>query len=134
MAKRIIPQITGIIEARAAAVQADIDKAEASRAASEAAVAAYEEALGKARAKAGAIAAETRSRVNREIDDARRAAEGQLNQRLELAEKHVEDVKMVALAHVHSIAIETTGALVDSLIGSVPNDEVTAAVSNAEKA
>jgi F-type H+-transporting ATPase subunit b len=133
MSKRIIPQISGIIEARAAAIKADLEQAEASREASEAAGAAYAAALAAARAKAGSIAAETRNRVNHDIDSNRRAAEAQLADRLALAEKHVDDVKKAAVGHVSSIAIETTNALVDSLIGSVSHDEVVAAVAAAEK-
>jgi F-type H+-transporting ATPase subunit b len=78
MAKRIIPQITGITENRAAVIQADIDQAETAREASEAAVTAYEAALSAARLKAGVIAAETRNRVNKEIAGKRHAAEAQL--------------------------------------------------------
>ena len=55
MSKRIIPQISGIIEARAAAIKADLEQAEASREASEAAGAAYAAALAAARAKAGSL-------------------------------------------------------------------------------
>jgi F-type H+-transporting ATPase subunit b len=133
MSKKIIPEITGIIEARAETVKADIEKAEASRDASEAAVAAYEASLAAAKAKAQSIAAETRARVGREIAGERHAAEAQLANRLELAEKHVSDVKAIALAHVGSIAVEATSALVDTLVGPANPDEVAAAVASAEK-
>lgn len=129
MAKKVIPQIGGILEARAARIAGDLAEAEKAKAATDAAIASYEAALAAARSKANAIAHETRTRVGREIDGRRHAAEAVLNGKLADTEKHIADVKRIALDHVSVIATETTEAVVEALIGKVSRDEAAAAVA-----
>ena len=76
-----------------------------------------------------AIAHETRSKVAREIDGRRHAAEAQLSAKLSDTEKHIADVKRIALDHVSTIATETTEAVVEALVGKVSRDEAAAAVA-----
>lgn len=129
MAKKVIPQIAGILEARAAKIAADLVEAEKAKADTDAAIASYEASLAAARNKANAIAHETRSKVAREIDGRRHAAEAQLTAKLSDTEKHIADVKRIALDHVSTIATETTEAVVEALVGKVSRDEAAAAVA-----
>lgn len=129
MAKKVIPQIAGILEARSAKIAGDIAEAEKAKGETDAAIASYEAALASARAKANAIAHETRTRVGHEIDGKRHAAEANLNAKLADTEKHISDVKRVALDHVSVIATETTEAVVEALIGKVSRDEAATAVA-----
>lgn len=129
MAKKVIPQIAGILEARAAKIAGDLVEAEKAKADTDAAIASYEASLAAARNKANAIAHETRSKVAHEIDGRRHAAEAQLAAKLTDTEKHIEDVKRIALEHVSTIATETTEAVVEALVGKVSRDEAVAAVA-----
>lgn len=129
MAKKVVPQISGIFAARAERIAADLKNAEAAKASTDAAIVAYEAALAAARVKANTIAHETRTRVGREIDGQRHAAEARLAEKLAETERHIADVKRVALDHVSVIAVETTEAVVEALIGKSNRDEAAAAVA-----
>lgn len=129
MSKKVIPQIAGILEARAARIASDLVEAEKAKAETDAAIASYEAALAAARAKANAIAHETRTRVSHEIDGRRHAAEALLSDKLADTEKHIDDVKRIALDHVATIATETTEAVVEALMGRISRDEAVAAVA-----
>ncbi len=129
MAKKVIPQIGGILEMRAAKIAGDLVEAEKAKAETDAAIVSYEAALAAARSKANAIAHDTRSKVAHEIDGRRHAAEAQLTAKLADTEKHIADVKNMALEHVSAIATETTEAVVEALIGRVGRDEAAAAVA-----
>ncbi|MBS1166814.1 MAG: atpF2 [Proteobacteria bacterium] len=129
MAKKVIPQIGGIFEARAAKIAGDLVEAEKAKAETDAAIVSYEASLAAARNKANAIAHDTRSRVAHEIDGRRHAAEAQLAAKLSETERHIADVKNIALDHVSTIAVETTEAVVEALVGKVGRDEAAAAVA-----
>lgn len=129
MAKKVIPQIGGIFEARAAKIAGDLVEAEKAKAETDAAIASYEASLAAARNKANAIAHDTRSKVAHEIDGRRQAAEAQLAAKLSDTEKHIADVKNIALDHVSAIATETTEAVVEALLGKVGREEAAVAVA-----
>lgn len=129
MAKKVIPQISDILEARASKIASELVEAERAKAETDTAIASYEASLAAARNKANAIAHETRSKVAHEIDGRRHAAEAQLAAKLADTEQHIADVKKIALDHVSAIATETTEAVVEALVGKVGRDEVTAAVA-----
>lgn len=129
MAKKVIPQIGGIFEARAAKIAGDLVEAEKAKAETDAAIVSYEASLTAARNKANAIAHDTRSKVAHEIDGRRHAAEAQLAAKLTETEKHIADVKNIALDHVSTIAVETTEAVVEALLGKVGRDEAAEAVA-----
>ena len=134
VAKKIAPRIGGIIETRRDRIQGDLAEAERARAETDAAIAAYEQALAEAKGRAGAIAAETRDKVTKEVDARRHAAEAELSARLAAAETDIAVIKTKALAEVDGIATETTEAIVDALIGRGSRDEAATAVAAVRKA
>ena len=129
-----IPRIGGIIEARRSRVEGDLAEANRLKEQSDAALAAYEKSLADARARAQALANETRDRLNAEAEQARRALEAELNARLAKAEQTIAATKTAAMAHVRDIAIDTATAIVERLIGTAPaGNAVQAAVADALK-
>lgn len=72
LSKKILPRMSGILETRQDRIGADLAEAERFRAETDAAIAAYEQALAEAKAKAGAIATETREKVTADLDSAAR--------------------------------------------------------------
>jgi F-type H+-transporting ATPase subunit b len=119
----ILPRVGGIIEARRDQVSEDLAAAQRFKTESEAALAAYEKALADARARAQALANETREKLNADLEARRHALEAELNLKLAEAEKQIADTKMAAMANVKIIAAETAAAIVERLIGKAPSPQ-----------
>ena len=129
-----IPRLGGIIEARRGQVEGDLAAANKLKAQSDAALAAYEKSLADARARAQALAAETRDKLNAEAEKTRKALEGQLDVKLAEAEKTIAATKTAAMSNVRGIAVDTAATIVQQLIGTAPSaSAVEAAVADALK-
>ena len=134
MWKVALPRIGRIIDARQNAVSGDLAEAERLKGQSDAALLAYEKALADARARAQAIANETRDKQAKQAEAARKVLEDQLNAKLAEADKSITATKTAAMANIRSIAADTAKTIVERLIGRVPDDKtVEAAVSDVVK-
>jgi F-type H+-transporting ATPase subunit b len=134
MAKLALPRVGAIIEGRQKRIEGDIAEAGQLKAQSDEAVAAYEKALADARARAQAIANETRDTQAAAAEVTRKKLEGELNAKLAEAEKTIAATKTAAMANVRGIAADATKAIVERLIGKAPDDgAVDAAISAALK-
>jgi F-type H+-transporting ATPase subunit b len=130
MAKIALPRVGGILAARQKHIADDLAAANDFKAKSEAANAAYEKKLADARARAQAIAAETREKQAAEAEATNKRLEAELHQRLAAAEQSIAATRTAAMGHVDAIAVDTASAIVARLIGTTPADhEVRAAVS-----
>jgi F-type H+-transporting ATPase subunit b len=134
MAKIALPRVHGILAARQKRIANDLAAANDFKAKSDAAHAAYEKALADARARAQAIAAETRDKQAAEAEATNKRLEAELHDRLAAAERSIAATRTAAMGNVGAIATDTASAIVERLIGTVPADhEVSAAVSEALK-
>ena len=134
MWKVALPRIGRIIDARESAVFGDLAEAERLKGQSDAALQAYEKALADARARAQAIANETREKQAIEAEAARKVLEDQLNAKLAGADKSIAATKTAAMANIRTIAADTAKTIVERLIGRAPDDKaVEAAVSDVVK-
>jgi F-type H+-transporting ATPase subunit b len=134
MAKVALPRIGAIIENRQKRIADDIADAGKLKVQSDEAIAAYEKALADARARAQAIANETRDKQAAAAEATRKTLEGELNAKLAEAEKTIAATKKAAMANVRGIATDAAKAIVERLIGTAPADSaVDAAVSDALK-
>jgi len=134
MSKLALPRVSSVIDARAKRIADDLAAAQKAKTESEEAVAAYEKALADARARAQAIAAETRDKNAAEAERDRKVLEEQLNGRLAKAEETITATKTAAMANVSGIAADTAKAIVAQLVGTAPSDQaVAAAVDEALK-
>jgi F-type H+-transporting ATPase subunit b len=134
MAKVALPRVGAMIEARARRIADDLADAEKFKKESDDAIAAYEKALADARARAQAIANETRDKQAAATEAQRKAIEDQLNVRLAEAEKTIAANKQAAMSNVRGIAVETAKAIVAQLVGAAPSDQAAeAAVADAMK-
>ncbi|MTI42908.1 F-type H+-transporting ATPase subunit b [Roseibium hamelinense] len=115
-----VPRIAGILEDREDRIAGDIAEANRLKQETDEAIAAYEQALAEARAKAHGIAQDTRSKLKADQEARREKAEADLNKKLIDAEAQIAKVKSEALDQVGDIASETTSALVEALIGKAP--------------
>ena len=133
--KRVaLPRIGSVIEARHAHIAGDIEAADKLRRETQEAIAAYEQALAEAKARAHAIAQEANNKLKDEVAAERAAFERDLAARSAEAEKRILQAKTAALKDVNQVASETAAEIVRSLIGVAPSKpEVSAAVAAVRK-
>lgn len=120
LARWALPQVAGVLEARATSIAADLNLARDAKAKSDAAVAAMNEATRKAHA---AAQAEIATAVERSKErTAAQAAE--LNARLEAqlaaAEQRVAAARAAAMGALRQVATETADVVVTRLTGRAP--------------
>jgi F-type H+-transporting ATPase subunit b len=129
MARVAVPRIGGILEIRRDRIAHDIDEVNVLKAEADAAMAAYEQSLAKARGKANEIGGKARDTAKAEAEAERQRIEADIMARTQAAEKRIGDIKTKALGNVDAIAAETAAAIVNQLIGSkFDNSEIAAAV------
>lgn len=116
MAKVALPRIGGILEGRRDRIAADLDQAERLKGESEDAAAAYEKALGDARARASGIADTARDAAKAKAETQRAEVEEELAGKLTAAESRIAEIKNEALAEVGAIAGDAAEAVVTRLI------------------
>ncbi|MFQ5625883.1 MAG: ATP F0F1 synthase subunit B [Methyloligellaceae bacterium] len=132
MARVALPRIATVIEERRDRIASDLDQAEQLKQKTDEAIAAYEQALAEARAKALGIAQETREALAAEVDAEKAQAGKQIDEKTAEAEKRIAQAKSDALAHVNEVAADVAEAIVKDLIGGkLTKPEVNQAVSKA---
>ncbi len=117
MKKVLVPRVGGILEMRRDRIAQDLDEASRLKGDADEAIAAYEQELADARAKAGQIAATARDKAKSEADAERTRTEADLTEKLAAADAKIRTVKDKALGEVGDIASELTGEIVQRLIG-----------------
>ncbi|MDA9407720.1 MULTISPECIES: F0F1 ATP synthase subunit B family protein [unclassified Bradyrhizobium] len=121
VSKLALPKVGGTIEARQNKIEGDLTEAQALKDQSEAALKAYESELAAARARAQAIANESRDKANAQAEAERKALEEQLAAKLAEAEKTIASTRATAMGNVRSIAADAAGTIVQQLTGVVPD-------------
>ncbi len=118
MSRVAIPRIGSILEERDKRIAGDLAEATRAKEASDAAVAAHEQALAEARQNAHGIALKARDTAKAEIAADRNRIETDLKGRLGAAEAEISKVKERALGEVDSIARDAVEAIVETLVGT----------------
>lgn len=132
MSRVVLPRIAAILENRSSRIAGDLAAAGRMKDETDAAIAAYEQALAEARQNAHAIAQQARDEAKARIDADRARTEAELQEKLTAAEGRIAQVKNEALAGVDAIARDATAAMVELLVGGeAGKGEVAAAVEAA---
>lgn len=132
MSRVALPRIGGVIEQRQSKIADDIDAAQSLKNETDKAIAAYEQALAEARAKAHTIAQETRDALNAEVDAERAKVDAEIAEKVTKAERTIAATKAAAMKDVRSIAGDVAGDIVSQLTGSkMTKAAVTKAVGKA---
>jgi F-type H+-transporting ATPase subunit b len=132
MSRVALPKVGSIIETRDKKIAGDLAEAARMKEASDAAVAAHEQALAEARQNAHAIAQKARDAAKAEAAADRTRIEAELNKKLGASETEIARVKTQALAGVDAIARDAVEAIVESLVGTkVEKGQVASAVAAA---
>lgn len=132
MSKLALPRIGGVIEQRRSKIADDLDAAQSLKHETDKAIAAYEQALAEARAKAHNIAQETRDTLTAEVDAERAKVDADIAAKVAKAEQQIAATKTKALKEVRGIATDIAGDIVGQLTGSkVTKAAVTKAIGKA---
>jgi F-type H+-transporting ATPase subunit b len=121
VSKFALPRVGGIISEREGKIDGDLIQAQKLKDESDEALKAYETELANARAKAQAIGAETRDKLNAQADSDRKALETSLAAKLADAEKTIATTRTTAMGNVRSIASDAASAIVQRLTGVAPD-------------
>ncbi len=129
-----LPKIGSVIEMRQAHIAGDIETADGLRRETQEAIAAYEQALAEAKAKAHAMAQAGRNKLNAEIAADRAKLEQELAAKSAEAEARIQSAKTAALKEINAVAAEVASDIVRRLIGVAPSQpEVASAVAAARQ-
>ncbi|MBO0345933.1 F0F1 ATP synthase subunit B [Roseibium limicola] len=115
-----VPRIAGILEDREDRIAGDMAEANRLKQETDAAIAAYEQALAEARNKAHGIASETRAKLKADNEARRVSAEAEIAAKVSAAETQIAEHKSGAMEKIEEIATETTSALIERLLGKAP--------------
>lgn len=126
-----LPRVGSIIADRRARIAGDLAEAARMKSDADAAIATYEKELADARARAQAIAAETRNRLDAEAEQHRKVVEADLHGRIAEAEKTITAAKSAAMTNVRGIAEDVAIAIVTRLSGTPPSKAAAAAAVQA---
>ncbi|MEM5502149.1 F0F1 ATP synthase subunit B [Ahrensia kielensis] len=117
MSKVIVPRIGNILETRQDRIAQDLDKAREFRDDADASIAAYEQELAEAKAKANEIGQIAREKANAEANAERAKVEAELGTKLSAAEARIADIREKAMSEVGGIAEEAASEIFTQLIG-----------------
>ncbi|MEO1250769.1 MAG: F0F1 ATP synthase subunit B' [Pseudomonadota bacterium] len=123
MSSRFLPAIGGAIEERRDRIADDLDQAAEFKHQADEAEAGYNKSLADAKAKAQAIAADTRAEMDAEISEMQSEADEKLQGKLEAAEARIAEMKAEASQKVEAAAADAARAIVETLIDEAPTEE-----------
>jgi F-type H+-transporting ATPase subunit b len=121
VSKIALPRVGSVIDARQSAIDSDLAAAQRFKDESDSALKTYESELAASRAKAQAIGAETRDKLNAAADIERKDLERKLAVKLAEAEKAIAATREAAMSNVRGIATEAASAIVQQLTGVAPD-------------
>jgi F-type H+-transporting ATPase subunit b len=131
--KVVLPRIAHILETRSDRIAQDLDQAARSKADADAAVAAYEQELAEAKAKANSIGQSARDGAKADAESQRKKVEAELDAKLADAEKSIAAIKTKAMGEVGSIAESTAAAIIEQLTGGKADKAAVAAAVKASR-
>ena len=128
MSRLALPAIGGVIEARAAKIRGDLDRAAALKAEAEAAMNAYEGALAEARGRAQEMTRATDAALAKQATERQATLAAELAGRIRDAEASITGVKTAAIGNIAAVAADAAQLAVERVAGlAVTPDEATAA-------
>ncbi len=117
MAKLGLPRVGGILAARKARIDGDLEKAAQMKNEAEAVIAAYDKALAEARMQAQITVRETTEQLNALSAERQRQVAEELARHTGAAERQIDAAKRAALASLRDVAVEVTRAAALKLTG-----------------
>ena len=129
IARGMVPKIQATMDARDTRISADLERAEAARAETEAMEVAWRERMDAARADAAKVSQEARQASNLDTEKKLQAAAAELNAKVATAEAKIRKAVDAARSEIEAVAIEATQQMVAQLTGiKINKAEATQAV------
>ena len=127
----ILPRVGTILATRESRIASDLKAAEKMKIEADAAVAAYEQELASAKAKAADIAGKASNASKEESSAKRKAAESALDKKIAEAEGKISAIKAAGMKEVGKIAEDTVSEIIKQLTGSsATSSDIAAAVKS----
>ena len=123
-----LPRIAGILAERRGTITNDIAAAEDLKSKAKAAEAAYEQALADARAEAHKIAADTREKIQADLDAALAKADAEIAAKTAESEAAIAEIRAGAVEAVRAVAKDTAAEIVQVMGGAADADALATAV------
>jgi F-type H+-transporting ATPase subunit b len=117
MAQYALPQVEGVLAARRARIEGDLESAQAAKLRADAALSEHQSATTKARAEAQAAINAATQRAQEEASARSEALNAKLAAQIEAAEGQIASARDAAMGALRQVATETADALVSKLIG-----------------
>jgi F-type H+-transporting ATPase subunit b len=128
MARYALPQVEGVLEARRARIEGDLESAQAAKQRADAAMAEHQSATARARAEAQAAIAAATQKAQGEAAARAEALNAKLAAQIEAAERQIASARDNAMGALRQVATDTADALVNRLIGRSDSAAVAKAV------
>jgi F-type H+-transporting ATPase subunit b len=116
MARFVVPAVTAVLDARAAQIKGDLDKAAAERAGAEQVMADYQAQLKKARAEAGNIISTARAEAEALAKQRLADVEAELARKAEQARLSIDAARAQALREVQAEVAKLTVQVAEKLL------------------
>jgi len=117
MAKVALPRIGAVLDERQRKIDDNLDRAAQLKAEAEAAVAAYEKALGESRAHAHAVIKEAADRLAIQSEQRNRETAARLADQIKAGEGRILAAKQAALVGIRDVALDVAAAAFARLTG-----------------
>jgi len=124
MARKALPKVAQILEERETRIATDLEQAETLKAESEAALAAYEDALNAARQEAAQFLRDEHVKLLEELNGQRQEAEAEIQAQVAEAETRIAKAQAKAMKGIATVAADSCQAIIDKLIGERPSKAV----------
>lgn len=128
MAQYALPQVEGVLAARRARIEGDLETAQAAKQQADAAMAEHQAATARARAESQAAINAATTRAQDEAAARSEALNARLAAQIDAAEAQISSARDAAMGALRQVATETADALVARLIGSTDSAAVGQAV------
>lgn len=127
-----LPQVSGVLDERAARINADLDTARSAKAEADGAVSELRDATRRASTEAQTAIADAVAKAKAEAAEHARVANEQLDAQLSAAEQRIAAARASAMGALRDVARDTATAVVSRLTGQSPDAAVVdEAVGNA---
>jgi F-type H+-transporting ATPase subunit b len=134
MSRIALPRVGSILEDRRRHIDGNLADAQRLKGESDAAIAAHEKALARARGRAQTLANEAREKAAAAAAARRKEVDTSLHARIAEAEKTIATTQSAAMSNVRGIASDAAAAIVERLTGMAPpSSDVGDAVTNVLK-
>ena len=128
LSKFILPKISNNLESRKSQILENIEAAEKQREDSAAKLKEYDEIILKTKSEAKTMFNQTREKALKDIMAKKEVLDQQIDDEINKAEKEIEVLRVSAPDKINKIAIETSSALLEKLIGSGVNSSSISAI------